>query len=57
MNYLIFQGYVVVDENMEFVNWFVVEEAAEEFVEQLEEDRKNKEFVDIPWDCPLAPIK
>ena len=38
MSYSINQGYVVINENMEVVDWFDTFEDAEEYIEQLEEE-------------------
>ena len=38
-NYEINQGYVVLDENMEVVDWFDTLEEAEKYVEELEESK------------------
>ena len=40
MSYTINQGYVVLNENSEVVDWFDTLEDAEEYVEQLEENEK-----------------
>ena len=41
MNYSINQEYMVLDEDMEVVNWFDTLEDAEEYVEQLEEEKRE----------------
>lgn len=41
MNYSINQEYIVLDEDMEVVNWFDTLEDAEEYVEQLEEEKRE----------------
>ena len=40
-NYEINQGYVVLDENMEVVDWFDTLEEAEKYVEELENSRQS----------------
>ena len=36
--YTVNQGYVVLDENSEIVDWFDTQEEAEEYAESLEQD-------------------
>lgn len=45
MNYSINQEYMVLDEDMEVVNWFDTLEDADEYVEQLEEEKKRGHVV------------